>query len=106
MPKFLIHASYTSQGVKGLADQGGSKRKQAAEGLVKELGGRLESFYFTFGESDAIAIVDVPDNASAAAAAMIVNATGAVQTRTTVLLTPEELDEAANKHAPYSPPGR
>ena len=106
MPKYLVMASYTSEGAKGLLKDGGTKRKQAAEAALKSVGARVESFYFAFGDSDAVLIVDAPDNASVAAASMAINASGAVQTKTMVLLTPEEIDQATKSNATYTPPGR
>jgi uncharacterized protein with GYD domain len=106
MAKYLITASYTADGVKGLMKDGGSKRRQAAEAAVKSVGGRMEAFYFAFGEHDAIVLIDAPDNASVAAASMAINASGVVQTKTVVLLTPEEVDQATKKTATYQPPGR
>ena len=106
MAKYLLTASYTADGVKGLMKDGGSKRQQAAEAAVKSVGGRMEAFYFAFGEHDAIVLIDAPDNASVAAASMAINASGAVQTKTVVLLTPEEVDQATKKTATYQPPGR
>lgn len=105
MPKFLITASYTAEGAKGVLKDGGSKRKQAAEQLVKSAGGRLESFYFAFGGDDAYIIVDAPDNATVVATSLAVSSTGSVRTKTTVLLTPEEVDQAAKKSVNYRPPG-
>ena len=106
MPKYLVMASYTAEGVRGLLKDGGTKRRQAAEAALKSVGGRVESFYFAFGEHDAYVVVDAPDNAALAAASLAINATGAVQTRTVVLLTPEEIDQATKKSAAYQPPGR
>ena len=106
MPKYLVMASYTSEGAKGLLKDGGTKRKQAAEAAMKSVGARVESFYFAFGDSDAVLIVDAPDNASVASASMAINASGAVQTKTMVLLTPEEIDQATKSNATYTPPGR
>jgi uncharacterized protein with GYD domain len=106
MAKYLLTASYTADGVKGLMKDGGSKRQQAAEAAVKSVGGRMEAFYFAFGEHDAIVLIDAPDNASVAAASMAINASGAVQTKTVVLLTAEEIDQATRKTATYQPPGR
>jgi uncharacterized protein with GYD domain len=106
MAKYLLTASYTADGVKGLMKDGGSKRQQAAEAAVKSVGGRMEAFYFAFGEHDAIVLIDAPDNASVAAASMAINASGAVQTKTVVLLTPEEVDQATKKTTTYQPPGR
>jgi uncharacterized protein with GYD domain len=106
MAKYLLTASYTADGVKGLMKDGGSKRQQAAEAAVKSVGGRMEAFYFAFGQHDAIVLIDAPDNASVAAASMAINASGAVQTKTVVLLTAEEIDQATRKTATYQPPGR
>lgn len=105
MPKYLIRASYTSDGAKGLLKQGALSRRQAAEAPIRSLGGSVEAFYFAFGDDDAIVICDAPDNVSAAAVSLAVNASGAVSTKITVLLTPEEMDAAARKSVNYSPPG-
>ena len=105
MPKYLFHASYTAEGTKGLLKEGGSSRKAHIEQLVKGLGGTLEALYFAFGDTDAYVIVDLPDAASAAAASLSVGAAGSVQLRTTVLMTPEEIDQATKKTVNYRPPG-
>ena len=105
MPKFLIEASLTAQGVKGLQSEGGSARRQAVGSAIESVGGRLESFYFGFGDRDVFVVADFPDNESAAAMALAVNASGAVTTRTVVLLTTEEVDSAANRSVEYRPPG-
>lgn len=106
MAKFLINASYTAEGTKGLLAEGGTKRREAVAKAIKGVGGKVEAFYFTFGKADAIVIVDLPDNVSAAAASLAINASGAVTTTTTVLLTPAEIDEAAKKAVPYRAPGQ
>jgi uncharacterized protein with GYD domain len=106
MPKYLIAASYTTDGVTGLVRDGGSKRRQVAEAAIKSVGGRLEAFFFAFGEQDLYAIIDAPDNASVAAASLAINASGAVHAKTIALLTPEEMDQAAKKTVTYTPPGR
>jgi len=106
MPKYLIQASYTVDGIQGLLKDGGSKRKAAAEQAIKGLGGRIEAFYFAFGDADAVVIADAPDNQSAAAVSLAVIASGAVRTKITVLMTPEEMDQATKKSVSYRPPGR
>lgn len=106
MPKYLLQANYVGEGVKGLLKEGGTSRRAATERAVKSLGGTLEAFYYAFGETDAYAIVDVPDNASMAAIALTAGASGAVAVKTTVLLTPEEVDEAVKKAPSYRPPGQ
>jgi uncharacterized protein with GYD domain len=105
MPKFLIEASLTTQGVKGVQGEGGTARREAVAKAVESVGGRLESFHFGFGEHDVFVIADFPDNESAAAMALAVNSSGAVTTRTVVLLTPEEVDAAAKRSVDYRPPG-
>jgi uncharacterized protein with GYD domain len=106
MPKYLIQGSYVGEGLKGLLKEGGSSRRAAVERLLKSLGGSLESFYYAFGEDDVLGIAEFPDNASAAAYALTVNASGTIQVRTTVLMTPEEIDQAAKKSVDFRPPGR
>ena len=105
MGKYLLTASYTSEGAKGLMKEGGTKRRQAAEQAIKSAGGKLEAFYFAFGENDAYVLVDAPDHASVAAASVAINATGAVHTKTIVLLTPEDVDQATKKAVNYRAPG-
>ena len=106
MPKYLFRGSYVGEGVKGLLSEGGSKRREAVEQAAKGMGGTVESFYFAFGEDDVLGVIDLPDNVSAAAFALMVSASGAVTLKTTVLITPEEIDQAAKKTVDYRPPGR
>jgi uncharacterized protein with GYD domain len=106
MPKYLLKVSYTADGVKGVLRDGGSARRQAAEAAVKSTGSRLESMYFAFGDDDVYCIIDGPDNATMAAAAMAISASGLVKAHTVVLLTPEEIDQASKKTVSYTPPGR
>jgi uncharacterized protein with GYD domain len=106
MPKYLIQASYTVDGIQGLLKDGGSKRRAAAEQAINGLGGSIEAFYFAFGDADGVVIVDAPDNQSAAAVSLAVTASGAVRTKITVLMTPEEMDQATKKSVSYRPPGR
>ncbi len=106
MPKYLIQGSYTAEGTKGVRKDGGSKRRQVAEAMMKEAGARLEVFYFTFGDTDFVGVVDAPDNVSIAAMSLAVNASGVTSLRTTPLLTPEEMDAAAKKQVTYRGPGQ
>ena len=105
MPRFMVTGSYTSEGLKGLLKEGGSGRRKAVETAVKSMGGHLEAYYFAFGDHDVVSIVDVPDNVTAAALAIGIASTGTVATRTTVLLTPEEIDEATKKTLSFRPAG-
>ena len=105
MPKYLFEASYTLDGVKGVQSAGGSSRRDAVAAVAESVGGRLEAFFFAFGDRDAYVIADLPDNESATAVALTVNSTGGATVRTVVLLTPEEVDAAAQRSVEYRPPG-
>jgi uncharacterized protein with GYD domain len=106
VPKYLFEVSYTSEGAKGLLKGGGTARRQIVQEMTAGVKGRVEAFYFSFGENDAVVIADLPDNAAASAIAMRVAASGAARTKTTMLVTPEEVDDAASRHLVYRPPGQ
>jgi uncharacterized protein with GYD domain len=106
MPKYLIQASYTAEGLKGLQKDKASGRKAAVAEAVGHLGGKLEAVYYAFGEDDVIVLLDMPDNVSATALSLAVSATGLVRTKTTPLLTVEETDQALQKSPKYRAPGR
>ena len=105
MGKYLFQAKYTAEGAKGLVADGGSGRRAAVEKAMAGVGGRLESFYFAFGDTDAYVIADLPDNASAAAVALAVAQSGRAAVSTIVLMTTAEADEAVKKVVNYRPPG-
>jgi uncharacterized protein with GYD domain len=105
MPKYLIEAKYVGAGIEGLLKEGGTSRRAAIDQLFLSLGGSVESFYYAFGEHDVIVIGNLPDNSTAAALALKINASGAAYCRTTVLMTTQEIDDAVRKTAMYRPPG-
>jgi len=105
MAKYLFEASYTAEGAKGLAKEGGSSRRKKIEKMIKASNGKLEAFYYAFGPTDVYLIVDLPDAATAAALSVAVNQSGAVQLRTHVLMTAEEMDQATKKTVKYKAPG-
>lgn len=106
MAKYMFEVSYTAQGAEGLLKGGGSKRRAAAEQAIKSVGGRLESFYFAFGDADVFAIADMPDQASATAVSLAIGASGGAHCKTIVLMTPEEVDQASQKPMTYKAPGK
>jgi uncharacterized protein with GYD domain len=106
MPKYLLEASYTAEGTKGLAKEGGTGRRKAVTELFKSVNGTVEAFYYAFGTTDLFVIVDVPDAVTAAALSLAVNQSGAAHLKTHVLMTPEEMDQAAKKSVAYRPPGK
>lgn len=106
MPKYLLQVSYTASGAQGVMKECGSSRRDTVAKLLADAGGTLDEFYFTFGEDDVITIVDLPDHASVAALSMTIGASGAASVKTTVLLTPEEIDQAAGRSVSYRAPGQ
>jgi uncharacterized protein with GYD domain len=105
MAKYLFHGSYTEEGIKGVLKEGGSRRIEAVDKLMKSLGGSLETFYWGFGGDDFYVIAELPDNAAAAAGSLMVTATGTSRVGTTVLLTAEDIDAASKRSGQYRPPG-
>ncbi|MBV8281777.1 MAG: GYD domain-containing protein [Candidatus Eremiobacteraeota bacterium] len=105
MAKFLVNASYTPEGARGLVKSSASRRREAVAEICKSLGGKLETFYFTFGEEDAVLIIDLPDAEAALAVGFAVRASGMVHSKTTVLIPVEEVDRAIQRHVEYAPPG-
>jgi uncharacterized protein with GYD domain len=106
MPKYLIKASYSPQGIKGVMAKGGTARSDAVGKLVAGLGGSMESFYFAFGGDDVYVVVDAPSHEAMAAVAGTVTSTGVLSKyETVVLLTPEQVDAAAHMSVDYTPPG-
>lgn len=105
MAKFLIKASYTPAGMKGLLQEGGSRRKAAVEKMIKGAGGKLEAFYFAFGETDVYGICDVPNAVTAAALSLAINASGMVNNTVIPLLTAADIDQACRKSVAYRAPG-
>jgi uncharacterized protein with GYD domain len=105
MSKFLVTASYTADGAKGLMQEGGTKRRAAATAAIESVGGSVDCFYYAFGADDVVAIADFPDDASATAVSLMINSTGAVNLKLTPLMTVEDIDAAAAKTASYRAPG-
>jgi uncharacterized protein with GYD domain len=106
MAKYLVTATYSPEGIKGVLKTGGTARKDAVAKAIAGMGGTMESFHFAFGADDAFVVVDMPSNVAAAAVALAVSSTGLAGCRIVVLLTPAEVDEAAKMHVDYAPPGK
>jgi uncharacterized protein with GYD domain len=105
MPRYLWQVRYTSEGAQGLLEQGGSARRAAIVEMVESVGGSVEVCYFAFGSADLVVIGELPDEVAAAALSVRTAASGAASSRTLVLLTPEQLDEAVGRDVTYRPPG-
>src|SRR3954464_314620 len=105
MPKFLIEASYTLQGVKGLRSAGGTSRRDAIAHALESVGGTVEHFSFAFGDRDVVLIVDLPDNVAATAVALTVNSAGGATPKMAPLISVQGVDQPAQRSVDYRPPG-
>jgi uncharacterized protein with GYD domain len=106
MPKYLIQASYTPEGIQGLINDSAAGRRAVVQDAAKAAGGKLEAFYYAFGEHDAVIIVELPDNVTAAAMCLATAGSGSVRVKTTPLLTVEEVDKALEVKIKYRAPGK
>ncbi len=106
MPKYMVEASYTVEGLKGLQKDKASGRRSAVAQAVAAVGGKLEAYYFALGKHDVVAIVDLPDVVTVTALSLAISGTGLARTRTTALLSVEETDAALQKSVAYRGPGR
>ena len=106
MPKYMVQASYVGEGLKGLLKEGGTKRREEVARVIESMGGKLESFYYAFGDYDVVGVAEMPDNVTTVAFSIMINASGVINAKTTVLLNPEDIDQAAKKVGDYRPPGQ
>lgn len=105
MPKYMVHATYTSEGLTGLLAEGGTGRQRAVEESLASVGGTLEAMYFAMGQEDLFCIVDVPDQIAMASVAMAARSSGAVVSKAVPLLTVAEVDRAAEAVVQFRRPG-
>jgi uncharacterized protein with GYD domain len=105
MRTYLLRVTYSATGTAGVLSDGGTARRKRIEQLITALGMTVEAWYYAFGEDDLIMIVKAPRDIEVAALNLRVGATGVAHIRTTVLLTPEEIDEAAKLEIDYRAPG-
>jgi len=105
MAKYMVTGSYTPDGIPGLIEEGGTGRVAKVTQMIEGLGGTVEAFYYGLGDNDVYVIADLPDNETATAISMAVNASGTVVLSTTALMTPEQMDAATRKAVNYRAPG-
>ena len=106
MAYYLVTASYTPEGIKGVLKNGGTARADAVKNAIEGLGGTMQSFHFAFGGDDVYVLVEAPNNLAVAALGLAVSSSGLASTKTVALLTPAEIDEAARLQVSYTPPGK
>ena len=104
--KYLFTAEYNASGAAGVIKDGGTARQAAIEGLVKSVGGTLETCYFGALGKDVFMVVDVPDESAVTAVLYTVAASGVTEQLSGMpLLTAQQLDAALQKSPAYRPPG-
>jgi uncharacterized protein with GYD domain len=106
MPKYLIEVRYNAEGVKGVKREGGTSRRANAVKLIESHGGKVEAFYYAYGDVDVFCIFDMPDEAHALAMSMSMNQSDALSARLTMLIAPETIDAAAKVDVAFRSPGR
>lgn len=102
MTYYLIQASYTAQAIAAMV-KNPQDRAAAVKPMIERAGGKLHGLWFAFGDSDIVAIAEMPNHVSAAAISMAIGATGAMSSyRSTPLMTSGEAVEAMQKAASVS----
>ena len=107
MPLYLTRFSYTpatwAKLIKNPED-----RREAAKQYIEAVGGKLQGFWYAFGDHDGYVLWEAPDNVSMAATALAIGAGGALSSlNTTVLMSVEDTVAAMKKASSikYRPPG-
>ncbi|HVA01551.1 MAG TPA: GYD domain-containing protein [Terriglobia bacterium] len=106
MAKYLLQATYSPEGIKGVVKDTATGRKAAIQKALAGVGAKVEAMYYAFGDYDAVLIIDAPDNVAAAAISFTTCATGLARIKTIPLLTIEETDQAVKKTVQYRGPGQ
>jgi uncharacterized protein with GYD domain len=97
MPRYLIQASYTSAAAAAFVSNP-QDRVAGVRAAVEKLGGKLASFEFALGDYDVIGIGEFPDDVTAAAFSLAVNAPGHIKSyKTTRLMSADEFLAAQRK---------
>src|SRR5215211_1040057 len=94
MPKYLVQASYTGEGLEGTPEGQGNRAQGCCHQGCRRPRRQAGVHLLAFGEDDVVVIFELPDNVAAARLAIAVGASGFVRTRTTPLLSVEEADQA------------
>jgi uncharacterized protein with GYD domain len=94
MAIFISQGRYTREAIQGMTANP-EDRSKAVGKLVKAAGGRLLSYYLTFGEYDFLLVAEAPDEKAMAAAVLAAAGGGGVESvRTTLAMTPADAMQA------------
>ena len=90
MPRYLLQASYSTEALAAMIKKP-QNRTEAVRKAIEKIGGSMDAIWLSFGDYDIVTIMEMPNNASAAAFALAIAAGGACKSvKTTPLLTVEE----------------
>jgi len=90
MAKYAVIGGYTAEAWSKMIDNPGD-RVAAVQKVAQAAGGKLEQFFWSFGDDDYLAIIDAPDDISAAAVSIAVGSSGSLRNlRTIKLITLDE----------------
>ncbi len=95
MATFITSIKFTQQGLAGI-DQT-TKRAAALKAAAKKMGVKVSSIYWTMGDHDGVLILDAPDDETATALMLHVEAAGNIQTSTSRAFTAAEMDNILTK---------
>jgi uncharacterized protein with GYD domain len=97
MPSYLLQVSYSAEAWAAMIKHP-QDRIEAVRKSVEKLGGHITGGWLAFGDYDIVAILEMPDNVSAAAFAMAAAAGGACKhVKTTPLLSVDDAKAAMQK---------
>ena len=102
MAKYLIKISYNAESTEGLSKEHISDCRKIVEELISRMGGKLESFYYAFGDHGVFCVSDIPDDLTATGLAASLNESGLVSCSTTLLISAEDIDKGKNKKVHHS----
>jgi uncharacterized protein with GYD domain len=106
MAKYLVKVSYNPDNIKDLLTDGAPDCRKTVEELIAPMGGKLESFYYTFGGYGVFCVSDIRDDITGAALKLEIEKSGVVTCLTAVLIYPEDIDKMKSKSAHYPVPAR
>ena len=89
MPIYVILGKFTQKGIENIKDS--PKRLEDAKKLVKSLGGEITEFYYTMGQYDFVATMELPDDEAATKAILTTAMGGNVRTETLKATSVEEM---------------
>ena len=80
MPTYVTLMKFTEQGIRTIKE--GPARLEAAKKLFQSAGAEIKAYYLALGKYDAVAVIEGPNDETAARLALAIGAQGNVRTDT------------------------